>query len=785
MGRGASRSASLAALGIAVLLVAPGVGAVRVSAAALPPADAVMLTDIGPGWQVREDEPGRSGAHTRTFASADGALLSIIGFPVTRPPGVEVLFRAQVSGDLGLEEIDEPAFRLATWLVDPGTAPGDGGVSALTFASRDHLFTIFLVDTSGRDGPALVRDLARRQIDAAGGEPTVETPQTPRDVDDAELLRLMPDMAPPGYGIGAAAITLSGADELATEGLAVPEAARFLNDRAKNVVRVWGSSDLVVGVGITEYPYEIFAAAGLGIAGEDAVSHLPVDARELPPDAVTFREPDGGQVGLVFRRGHLLYTVYAEWTNAGDEVIATALAVDMAAALADLAPRGDTEPYSFPSPPSRIAGLVLTAVLVFGVVVGTRIVAWWRARRVRRRWATASPPAALPPPGSPLTELVELDTDAAALRRSGAVVALVQLLTVMVGVVALAGDFAVVGVAVAAGALVTGLAFSRWWARRELGLLGPGTPARAFVFPRWPGALLGLITFAVLGVGVAAVLKGLRYLTFQPNLAQLRWSELFGVAPRTVGVIFVVGGFAVTLLGAVLYRAARALSRAGVRRVLAADPRPPALYLRSFDDDSLPLPTIASARRPLFELFSLRGADPFEESVTWELDSYAPVVAVGRPGGTLQSLGAAREHLAQDTWRDQIAARMEQAGLIVLAPGETPGLAWELAAIVSAGHLSKTLFVFPPLAPADLARRWEHTAGLLRAAGAPVGTLAAPVAQVHTVRLGPGGELRATVASTRDEATYRTAVDRSIDPVAPAGVPVSPVAAAVVGGGWS
>src|SRR5690606_15994055 len=144
----------------------------------------------------------------------------------------------------------------------------------------------------------------------------------------------------------------------------------------------------------------------------------------------------------------------------------------------------------------------------------------------------------------------------------------------------------------------------------------------------------------------------------RPTVAQFGWAERFGVAPRTVGVIFVAAGLAATLLGAVVYRLARASARAGVRRVLMADHRPPALYLRSFDDDSVPLPTIASARRPLFELFSLRGADPFEEAVAWELDTYAPVVAVGRPGGTLRSLGAAREHLAQDTWRTEIASRM-------------------------------------------------------------------------------------------------------------------------------
>jgi hypothetical protein len=208
--------------------------------------------------------------------------------------------------------------------------------------------------------------------------------------------------------------------------------------------------------------------------------------------------------------------------------------------------------------------------------------------------------------------------------------------------------------------------------------------------------------------------------------------------------------------------------------VLAVDHRPPALYLRSFADDSLPLPTISTARRPLFELFSLRGADPFEESVAWELDSYAPVVAVGRPGGSLRSLGAAREHLAQESWHDDVTDRMANAGLIVLAPAETDGIEWELGAIVRGGHVCKTIFVFPPLPPTELASRWSHTSDLLRTSGTAVGWLTAPYSQVHTVRVGDGGVLHATIASTRDEATYRTAVDHAVE-LPPAGVITAPL----------
>ena len=101
--------------------------------------------------------------------------------------------------------------------------------------------------------------------------------------------------------------------------------------------------------------------------------------------------------------------------------------------------------------------------------------------------------------------------------------------------------------------------------------------------------------------------------------------------------------------------------------------------------------------------------------------------------------------------------------LIVMAPARTEGIEWELGAIVRGGHLGKTIFVFPPLPPSELADRWAHTAELLRTSGAAVGWLSTPWSRVHTVRVGDGGALHATVASRRDEATYRTAVDRSVE----------------------
>jgi hypothetical protein len=663
----------------------------------------------------------------------------------------------------GFVTVPAPELELAVWLEEEQPELGAGPSAQLTFATRQHIFTFAAQADPGVpfDPKAFVLDLAARQIQAAGGgPPPADVVSADRSEAESELASLFPE-PPPGFGLTSAA-TIASRDEIERGDGVQVDVAEFLDRRSISVTRLWGNEtgSLVGAVNLTDYPYEIFAAAAVGVRtkADDVVS---TDAIAEVPHVVSY--VDDRTFGTVFRQGNHFVIVQAQYRDDSLAATAEALAVELTRATAASLPAGDSDPYFFAGMPSKVGGLAITAAIVTAVAGSAAVVARVRARRVRRLW-TGAP---LPPPDArdatrPGTA-VPLDDDAQRLRRQGGIVAVGQLLTVNVIIVALAGDFAWLGVAVAVVTLIAGLLFTRWWQRRELGLLGAKAPPRELVLPRPAGAIAGVVALAVLGLGIAYVLKGLRYVVLPPSLAQLKWSDLLGIAPRTVGYVFGLAGFVVAMLGAWLFRRARAMSRARTKRVLEVDGRPAALYLRSFDDDSLPLPSIASARRPLFELFSLRGADPFEESVAWELNSYGPVVAVGRPGRSLSSLGAAREHLPGDTWREEVANRMDQAGVIAVATGETEGLAWELGQVVHGGHLSKTFFVFPPVAPDELGRRWDHTAASLAAAGQRVGPLPVPASVVHTARLDVDGTVTATFASRRDEATYRTAVDRVLD----------------------
>jgi hypothetical protein len=184
------------------------------------------------------------------------------------------------------------------------------------------------------------------------------------------------------------------------------------------------------------------------------------------------------------------------------------------------------------------------------------------------------------------------------------------------------------------------------------------------------------------------------------------------------------------------------------------------LYLRSFEDDDLGLPSVLSPRRPFTELFTLRTADPFEEAIAWELSTYGPVTAVGRPGQALTSLGAAREHLANDSWQAGVLDRMLAARSIVIVPGLTSGLQWEVATAVAAGHLDKTVFVLPPVDRRQSQRRWETVCEPLPE---PFRSrlMELDVDSVLTVQV-VHGEAVVTVGQHHDEADYRAATDRAM-----------------------
>lgn len=148
--------------------------------------------------------------------------------------------------------------------------------------------------------------------------------------------------------------------------------------------------------------------------------------------------------------------------------------------------------------------------------------------------------------------------------------------------------------------------------------------------------------------------------------------------------------FLITSLGLFAF-AAWKLVRLGLRlkaptaqEILQKDPRPPVLYLRSFESDKR---TITRQTSKWWNAFSQMefvtgwsfGTRRLEEVNTKILKYLGPVIAVAPPGENLPQLGAARLSLPDDQWRDGVRNLMRKSQLIIIEHGVSSGLKWEMS----------------------------------------------------------------------------------------------------------
>jgi len=112
------------------------------------------------------------------------------------------------------------------------------------------------------------------------------------------------------------------------------------------------------------------------------------------------------------------------------------------------------------------------------------------------------------------------------------------------------------------------------------------------------------------------------------------------------------------------------------------DDRPPVVHLRSFAEERLQI------SKALFEDKSL-----LEEVILDNGMLVGPVVAIGQPGDLLPPLGVARDYMPAEAWKVNVTRWIDEAQLIVIAVGPSPGLAWEATILQKRGLLAKSIFV--------------------------------------------------------------------------------------------
>jgi hypothetical protein len=206
-----------------------------------------------------------------------------------------------------------------------------------------------------------------------------------------------------------------------------------------------------------------------------------------------------------------------------------------------------------------------------------------------------------------------------------------------------------------------------------------------------------------------------------------------------------------------LYRRARRKALLPASELSRRNPRPIILYLRSFVDDNVTMNARAANGRTLLERpLSVS----FEEVVSDHLWRYGPVVAIGKPGGVhdLPPLGAAREYLSDQTWRQVVEQLMAEASTIVLAVGRTEGLMWELNAIIKLGLTRKLVLLLPPVQTSDLRPRWDYLQQHASEAGMELPE-DIELERARVVVFPPGRTAYVITADERDDWAYEAALD--------------------------
>jgi hypothetical protein len=178
-----------------------------------------------------------------------------------------------------------------------------------------------------------------------------------------------------------------------------------------------------------------------------------------------------------------------------------------------------------------------------------------------------------------------------------------------------------------------------------------------------------------------------------------------------------------TVLGLIAWRIWRRAQRneaPDAVEAMAADPRPPVLYLRSFQDDGAPMLDDGGSTLARRFMALLAPQSP-EQELAIILGKVGPVVAIGKPGEPLPELGAARLYVDHSRWQAEVAALMSRAALVVVRVGASPGVLWEIdqaLKVIPRQRLVLTVLGGAAVAPA-LAARLESELGQDLAAALP------------------------------------------------------------------
>jgi hypothetical protein len=748
-------------------LLAVAVGAIAIVAHG-PPAAADngdgLLHDFGPGWSTGQLCQALLTTATAPTVCFERAHETIQITSNDIPPGVDALSMLDLSSTT-FAATGKPLSSSALDGVRAYAMGQEGDASAVTVlvATDHHIFSVLAtgIETVAQLAPVAV-DIARRQQAHDGGPPAASRPLDPADDRAARSLdRLLINPVAPGLVLVDTTTLRQTFDDMRP--IARSQRVIDLLNGAPSRIRLYKAGQAFLAITLTQHPFGEFAAIQL----EGYKTSASYSARFDVPgvsDAIGFRLKDSGAFGIAFRRGRILATVDLSVPNvtSGDVPTIENTLRSLAQKQAESLPAGSTSTYRFPSAGTATGvAVAVTSALCLAVATVGRVAA--RRRRSPRRTSDRAPVPPSVERGTSSVTIVDVEAEAHTLRRQGLLLLVTQILAVdvvIVGVLVVTDVIrleAWLGWLLVALGLCLGVGVTSRRARSEQRVAVGQAPPRLGAWPSPFAAIAGIVAATALLSGLALAAMALADLFFGPSLSNLERAKFLGLSPTAVSVLTGIVGILLLIAGATLSRLARMWARTSATRVRQRDRRRPILYLRSFDDDRLPLPALLTARRPFLELFLARGSDPFEEAVAWELAPFGPIIAVGRPGRPTASLGAARDLLPAADWQAGVAQFIDDARAVVVIIGKTEGLAWEIEQ-TARNYLHRVVFVFPPVDGPDIAARWAFTRTIVESVGGRPPLLPIPPERILLARETASGWMF-VVASQRDEAAYRSALD--------------------------
>ncbi|MEX2263777.1 MAG: hypothetical protein WD696_17615 [Bryobacteraceae bacterium] len=185
--------------------------------------------------------------------------------------------------------------------------------------------------------------------------------------------------------------------------------------------------------------------------------------------------------------------------------------------------------------------------------------------------------------------------------------------------------------------------------------------------------------------------------------ASLTWLLLLLLMPGRYEdyTVFAVLGFFFSFVyfhfGRGLLKRARASRQ--ISEVLKSDARPPVLYVRAFKDEAVAFdfvpPRKGRSGWGLPDLASDFGSRGLELYITDAVERMiGPLIALGNPDDSFSPVGAARAYLGSADWREEFKALVLRSRAVLVLPGNTRELDWEMGYLLSSGNAGKLFLLF-------------------------------------------------------------------------------------------